>query len=63
MSGGRKARWVDEDMADVLTRKANAFIEANREKPFILYFATHDIHVPRVPHSRFAGKSGLGRRR
>jgi arylsulfatase A-like enzyme len=62
MSGGRSARWVDEDMADVLTQHAIQFIERNKEKPFFLYFATHDIHVPRVPHPRFAGKSGLGPR-
>jgi arylsulfatase A-like enzyme len=62
MSGGRSARWVDEDMADVLTQHAVQFIERNKEKPFFLYFATHDIHVPRVPHPRFAGKSGLGPR-
>jgi arylsulfatase A-like enzyme len=62
MSGGRSARWVDEDMADVLTAKARAFIERHRAEPFFLYFATHDIHVPRVPHSRFAGRSGLGPR-
>jgi arylsulfatase A-like enzyme len=62
MSGGRSARWVDEDMADVLTGKAVSFIERHRGERFFLYFATHDIHVPRVPHSRFAGKSGLGPR-
>ncbi|MGC9326525.1 MAG: sulfatase family protein [Candidatus Hinthialibacter sp.] len=62
MSGGKQARWVDEDIADVITGKAQDFIERNKDKPFFLYFATHDIHVPRVPHSRFAGKSGLGPR-
>lgn len=62
MTGGKSARWVDEDMADVITEKATAFIERNKENPFFLYFSTHDIHVPRVPHSRFAGKSGLGPR-
>ncbi|HOW18329.1 MAG TPA: sulfatase-like hydrolase/transferase, partial [Phycisphaerae bacterium] len=62
MSGGKAARWVDEDMADTLTNKAVAFIERNRTRPFFLYFATHDIHVPRVPHPRFVGKSGLGPR-
>jgi arylsulfatase A-like enzyme len=62
MSGGKAARWVDEDLADVITGKAKAFIEKNRERPFFLYFSTHDIHVPRVPHARFAGKSGLGPR-
>ncbi|MFO7621646.1 MAG: arylsulfatase [Bacteroidales bacterium] len=62
MSGGKSALWIDEDMADVITGKAVEFIEKNREKPFFLYFATHDIHVPRVPHQRFAGKSGMGPR-
>ena len=47
-------------MADVLTRKAVAFIEKHKDRPFFLYFATHDIHVPRVPHARFRGTSGAG---
>ena len=62
MRGGKDARWVDEDMADVITRKAIAFIEKHDEEPFFLYFSTHDIHVPRVPHPRFVGQSGLGPR-
>jgi arylsulfatase A-like enzyme len=62
MSGGKSARWKDEDMADVITAKAVEFISKNKEKPFFLYFSTHDIHVPRVPNQRFAGKSGLGPR-
>ncbi len=62
MTGGRAARWVDEDMADTITGKAVKFIEDNRDRPFFLYFATHDIHVPRVPHARFAGRSGMGPR-
>jgi arylsulfatase A-like enzyme len=37
-----------------------SFVERNKDRPFFLYFATHDIHVPRVPHPRFAGKSGCG---
>jgi arylsulfatase A-like enzyme len=62
MSGGHAARWHDEEMADVLTHKAIEFIEKSRERPFFLYFATHDIHVPRVPNPRFAGKSAHGTR-
>ena len=62
MTGGKSALWVDEDMADVITGKAVKFIQDNKERPFFLYFATHDIHVPRVPHQRFAGKSGMGPR-
>jgi arylsulfatase A-like enzyme len=62
MSGGKSARWIDEDIADVITGKAVKFIGDNKSRPFFLYFSTHDIHVPRVPHPRFAGKSGLGPR-
>ena len=49
-------------MADVFTGKAVSFIEAHRNGPFFLYFATHDPHVPRVPHPRFVGKTTLGPR-
>ena len=62
MSGGKNALWVDENIADTLTGKAVSFIEKNKDNPFFLYFATHDIHVPRVPHPRFVGKSGMGPR-
>ncbi len=62
MKGGTAAHWKDEDMADVFTREAIGFIEANKDKPFFLYLGTQDIHVPRVPHPRFVGKSGMGPR-
>jgi len=62
MTGGKAARWNDENMADTLTQKAIGFIEEHRDQPFFLYFATHDIHVPRVPHPRYAGKTPLGPR-
>lgn len=58
--GGKAAIWKDEQIADLLTGKAVAFIEKHRERPFFLYFATHDIHVPRVPHPRFRGTSQAG---
>ena len=62
MSGGTTARWVDEDMADVITEKAVDFIDKHQDQPFFLFFSLHDIHVPRVPHARFAGQSGMGPR-
>ncbi|MEN8127807.1 MAG: arylsulfatase [Planctomycetota bacterium] len=62
MSGGKAALWVDEDMADTFVEKGAAFIEQNRKKPFFLYFSTHDIHVPRVPHPRFVGTTNMGPR-
>lgn len=60
--GGRAARWSDEDMADTYVKKATEFMEKNKNRPFFLYFSTHDIHVPRLPHARFAGKSPMGPR-
>ncbi len=62
MKGGGKALWVDEDIPDNITDKALEFIETSGDQPFFLYFGTNDIHVPRVPHEDFAGKSGLGAR-
>jgi arylsulfatase A-like enzyme len=62
MTGGQAARWIDEDMADVFTRRAVKFIDDNKAKPFFLYFATHDIHVPRAPHARFVGQTEMGAR-
>ena len=62
MSGGHAARWKDEDMSDTFTRQAVSFIEKNQGGPFFLFFATHNIHVPRVPHPRFQGTSPVGTR-
>lgn len=60
MTGGMAARWKDDQMAKTLAEKAVAFIDNNHARPFFLYFATHDIHVPRVPEARFKGRSGCG---
>ena len=62
MKGGKSALWVDENIADSITTKALGFIEKNKNHPFFLYFGTQDVHVPRVPHPRFVGKSGMGPR-
>lgn len=62
MTGGKAALWKDEDMADTFTQKAVTFIEQHKANPFFLYFATHDPHVPRVPHPRFVGKTSMGPR-
>lgn len=59
-TGGNAARFRDEDLADKWIEKSNAWIEFHHDKPFFLFFAAHDIHVPRMPHERFQGKSGLG---
>ena len=62
MSGGKSALWTDENIVDVLSSKATAFVERNKNAPFFLYYATHDIHVPRLPNARFVGQTGMGPR-
>lgn len=62
MKGGGKALWEDENIADTLTAKAVRYIEQHKDTTFFLYVGTNDVHVPRYPHSRFVGKSGMGYR-
>lgn len=62
MKGGGKALWKDENIADSITSHAVRFIEQHQDEPFFMYFATNDVHVPRFPHPRFRGKSGMGLR-
>ncbi|RYD28302.1 MAG: arylsulfatase, partial [Verrucomicrobiaceae bacterium] len=62
MSGGNAALWKDEAMADDFTAQAVRFIRESKEKPFFLFHALHDVHVPRVPHPRFVGKTAMGPR-
>ncbi|MAC54465.1 MAG: arylsulfatase [Gimesia sp.] len=59
-TGGHAARFRDEDLADKWVEKSVEFIEQNQQHPFFLFFASHDIHVPRMPHERFQGKTRLG---
>ncbi len=62
MFGGKAALWNDETMADEFVKQAVAFIDRNKAAPFFLYFSSQDVHVPRVPHPRFHGKTKLGYR-
>ena len=76
MTGGKSALWEDERMAENFLGKAEAFIDEHLSqktgqpgvarpgvaRPFFLYYALHQPHVPRVPGARFAGKSGMGPR-
>lgn len=62
MKGGEKAKWSDIDMADHFLVKAQDYIKTHKEKPFFLYYAMQQPHVPRTPHPRFVGKSGMGPR-
>ena len=62
MKGGGSALWKDENIADSITARAVEFIKGCDEKPFFIYFATNDVHVPRFPHERFRGVTGMGMR-
>ncbi|MDO9040012.1 MAG: sulfatase-like hydrolase/transferase, partial [Bacteroidota bacterium] len=60
--GGKSALWVDEDMTDDFLEKAQQYIQENKSMPFFLYYALQQPHVPRTPHQRFVGTSGMGPR-
>ena len=62
MSGGKTARWTDEEVPLTFLQKAKDFIEQNKKHPFFLYYALTEPHVPRMPSTMFKGKSGLGYR-
>ena len=62
MKGGKAARWVDEDMADYFVGKVKDFVSGHKNEPFFLYYGLHQPHVPRAPHSRFAGTTTMGPR-
>jgi len=62
MKGGAEARWVDENMADTFLVKAQDYIIEHKDEPFFLYYALQQPHVPRTPHPRFVGKTGMGPR-
>ena len=61
-TGGTKARFRDQDLADEWVRASDRWIADHKNEPFFLFFSAHDIHVPRTPHERFLGKSGMGPR-
>ncbi|MCL4117496.1 UNVERIFIED_CONTAM: hypothetical protein GTU68_042297 [Idotea baltica] len=62
MKGGKKAQWVDEDMADHFLKGAQDYVKRHKDEPFFLYYPLQQPHVPRTPHPRFVGTSGLGPR-
>jgi len=62
MKGGAEARWVDENMADTFLVRAQNYIVEHKDEPFFLYYALQQPHVPRTPHPRFVGKTGMGPR-
>lgn len=62
MEGGHRARWVDEELGDDFFDQVQSFIVDNQHHPFFIYYAMNEIHVPRMPDTRFKGKSKLGYR-
>lgn len=62
MKGGGHALWRDEDIADSILTHAIRFMDTHRRQPIFMYLCTNDIHVPRMPHERFRGKSPMGLR-
>ena len=64
MKGGGRALWRDEDIADSITAHAVRFMNecSTSGEPFFMYLCTNDIHVPRMPHERFRGRSPMGLR-
>ena len=62
MKGGEKALWSDIDMADHFLIKAQEYIKENKDNPFFLFYTLQQPHVPRTPHPRFEGLSGMGPR-
>lgn len=62
MKGGETAKWVDEDMADYFLAEAQQYVKKHKNESFFLYYALQQPHVPRTPHARFVGTSGMGPR-
>lgn len=64
MRGGTRAAWTDEELSGTFNTKSIDFIDRSLQenRPFFLYYAMHNIHVPRMPSTMFKGKSQLGYR-
>jgi arylsulfatase A-like enzyme len=62
MKGGEKAKWNDLEMSDHFLGKAQNYVKEHKDKPFFLYYAMQQPHVPRTPNPRFVGTSELGPR-
>jgi arylsulfatase A-like enzyme len=62
MKGGKSAKWSDVDIADHFLDKAKTWVKTHKDRPFFLYYALNQPHVPRTPNQRFVGLSGMGPR-
>jgi arylsulfatase A-like enzyme len=46
----------------IFWKMAQQYIRKQKDNPFFLYYALQQPHVPRTPHPRFVGSSGMGPR-
>lgn len=62
VGGAKKAHalYDDEEIGTLLTQKAVAWIEENKDQPFFLYFPTTNIHHPFTPAPHLKGTSQCG---
>jgi hypothetical protein len=60
MKGGKSALWKDENIADSITAHAVKFIEANKDKPFFLYFATKRCSCASLSEFAILGQDRYG---
>ena len=56
---GRTVRSLEDTAIDI-SREAVAYIEANHDRPFFLFYPTTNVHFPVTPNQRFQGKSEAG---
>ena len=61
-SGGKSARFIDEELPDTVVAKSSAFIAAHKDQPFFLHIGLFEPHVPRTVKPEFAGACGSGLR-
>jgi arylsulfatase A-like enzyme len=60
MPKGLAQRRVDDRVDQVLTEKALAWLERNKDRPFFLYFTPVAVHNPVTPNKQFRGQSKCG---
>jgi arylsulfatase A len=53
-SGIQKA-WQPDAVMETLTSNVTAWIEANHDRPFFIYYAPNAVHEPILPNPKFTG--------
>ena len=60
---GNTGKGVGKTYAqELIQQDVEGWVRAQKDKPFFLYYASHENHVPRVHNPRYAGKTPLGPR-